>query len=205
MGAKVVLIDGGDFVGKTTAIHALKRLIESRTNMEVLVVREPGGSPTGEDLREAIWRYGQKLPNRMKACLFYASKICTLQETTLPLLKKNIVIIYDRFNLVTLAYQGVLANDLEYIKDLDKSFIGTVLEDSRAEVSKFLLKISDDQMQTRLSKVRIGNSYDPVDVEDALTRQQVFLELADDYNYDVIDNSTFDAAEVIFDKLFPTE
>ena len=64
-----ITVEGPDGAGKSTLIQGLKERLEARTAREVILTREPGGSPLAEVIREVLLdnRYGE-MDGRTEAC-----------------------------------------------------------------------------------------------------------------------------------------
>jgi dTMP kinase len=76
-------------------------------NIAVLHTREPGGTPLGDQVRELVLlRAGLNTVSRAEALLMCASRAQLVEEVIKPALKRNEVVVCDRFGDSTLAYQG---------------------------------------------------------------------------------------------------
>lgn len=100
-------IEGGDGAGKSTLIRRLKEQLE-KEGKEVLLTREPGGSPLGEKIRSQLLDHDSSVNIGAKAelLLFLASRVQHIEETIKPALAAGKVVICDRFNDSSIAYQG---------------------------------------------------------------------------------------------------
>ncbi len=99
--------EGIEGAGKSTQITKFKNYLEER-GYSVLLVREPGGTPFGEKLRNAILQSTAPLDPIAEAHLFASSRAQLLFEKSLPhLQQKKHAVIYDRYLDSSLAYQGV--------------------------------------------------------------------------------------------------
>ncbi len=102
-----ISFEGGDGSGKSTQI---KRLADAfaAAGREVVVTREPGGSPGAEIIRKLfVEGDADRWSPLTEALLVYASRADHLERTILPALARNAVVITDRFADSTMAYQGV--------------------------------------------------------------------------------------------------
>ena len=98
--------EGIEAAGKSTQILWLKDYLEKK-GFRVLALREPGGTPFGEKLRQAILHSSQELDPIAELCLFISSRAQLLTQVTLKELKvPKTIVIYDRFLHSSLAYQG---------------------------------------------------------------------------------------------------
>lgn len=100
-----VTLEGTEGSGKSTAAAWLAERLRAR-GFEVLSVREPGGTPTGEAVRGIL--LGATPPSSpLAALLLFNAARAELVETTIrPALATGCVVICDRFTDSTLAYQG---------------------------------------------------------------------------------------------------
>ena len=102
-----ISFEGGDGSGKSTQI---KRLADAfaAAGREVVVTREPGGSPGAEIIRKLfVEGDADRWSPLTEALLVYASRADHLERTILPALERNAVVITDRFADSTMAYQGI--------------------------------------------------------------------------------------------------
>ncbi len=194
---QLIILDGADYVGKTTTVAQLVKLLEE-AGYDVQVYREPGGHPFAETIRELIFATAElKQAKKYKALLFYASRDITLREQVLPMLQKEkTIVIYDRFNLSSLVYQGFLEDDLKYVLALDELVLGDIFAD--VEVSKFVLTINSEEMQRRIACRADSNSYDPNCLDEAIQRQRAYRILGSTRGYVEVDNTSGDALGVIY-------
>jgi dTMP kinase len=102
----LVTFEGGEGAGKTTLIEKVAQKLQS-LGVSVLKTREPGGTALGEMVRN-ILLHKAEVPISMHAelCLFLASRAQHLEEVIKPALKQQKVVLCDRFNDSTIAYQG---------------------------------------------------------------------------------------------------
>ena len=116
---KFIVFEGGDKSGKTTQIQLLKKYLEDN-NKEVLLTREPGGtnSVIAEKIRETILNKDHKeMHARTELLLFLASRAQHVEEIVKPALEQGKIVLCDRFDGSSFAYQGVARKlDLEEIK-----------------------------------------------------------------------------------------
>ncbi|HWU32937.1 MAG TPA: dTMP kinase [Marmoricola sp.] len=99
-----VCLEGGEGAGKSTQAQLLADALSDR---EVVLTREPGGTPTGQRIREILLdpETGD-LDHRAEALLYAADKSEHLRAVILPALDRGAVVVCDRYVDSTLAYQG---------------------------------------------------------------------------------------------------
>ena len=105
--APFISFEGGEGAGKTTQVELLRRRLES-LNRPVLVVREPGTTPLGEQVRDII-KSRDNVP-AADALLFMAARAQLMADVIVPELKNGTTVICDRFADSTMAYQGYGGN-----------------------------------------------------------------------------------------------
>jgi dTMP kinase len=103
---RFITLEGGEGAGKTTQIRRLAEALRA-DGQDVLVTREPGGSPGAEEIRGLIVS-GE--PGRWdpvtEALLLYAARRDHLERTIRPALAAGRWVLCDRFADSTMAYQG---------------------------------------------------------------------------------------------------
>ncbi len=101
-----ITLEGIDFSGKSTQAHMLAaRLIQ--THHEPLLLREPGGTPLSEKVREILLnRDDLDITDRVELLLFLAARAQLVNEEILPSLESGTIVVCDRFYDSTYAYQG---------------------------------------------------------------------------------------------------
>ncbi|WP_152649985.1 dTMP kinase [Demequina globuliformis] len=98
-----VVFEGGDGVGKTTQIDRLAQAM--RGDREVVVTREPGGTPLGQQLRQAIM-HGDHVAPRAEALLYAADRAHHIATKVRPALERGAVVVQDRYIDSSIVYQG---------------------------------------------------------------------------------------------------
>jgi dTMP kinase len=101
-----ITFEGGEGVGKSTQIRLLEaRLIAA--GYQVLCLREPGGTPIGEQVRRVLLQpQNAAMDARTELLLYEACRAQLVHEVIRPALKDGKVVLCDRFTDSTLAYQG---------------------------------------------------------------------------------------------------
>lgn len=101
-----VTFEGIDGCGKTTALDNIKKRL-SKTDIDVVFTREPGGSKISEQIRNIILdKNNTEEDARTEALLFAASRRQHLIDVVIPALKASKLVIADRYIDSSLAYQG---------------------------------------------------------------------------------------------------
>ena len=125
-----ITFEGPDGSGKSTIIQKVYNyLIEN--NYDVIKTREPGGSPIAEKIRNLILDTENiKMGYRTEALLYAASRAQHVEETILPALNENKIVLCDRFLISSLAYQGVGRGlGIENVRNINDFAINGVFPD----------------------------------------------------------------------------
>ncbi|MCH6471624.1 dTMP kinase [Sinomonas terrae] len=102
-----VAFEGGDGAGKSTQARLLAGSLLAAGH-EVLLTREPGGTPIGEKLRSLVLDHGQgEVDARTEALIFAAARAAHVAQTIKPALDRGCIVITDRYIGSSIVYQGV--------------------------------------------------------------------------------------------------
>ncbi len=101
----LVTIEGLDGAGKTTLAAALAQELRQR-GRDVLLLREPGGVPVSERIRELVKDPRAEVAPRTEALLYAAARAQLVSEVLTPALESGRLVLLDRFLDSSLAYQG---------------------------------------------------------------------------------------------------
>lgn len=99
-----VSFEGGDGVGKSTQVVLLARHLTAQGH-EVVVTREPGGTPLGLELRQAVL-HGDDLDPRTEALLYATDRAHHVASVVRPALARGAAVVTDRYLDSSVAYQG---------------------------------------------------------------------------------------------------
>jgi len=103
---RFITFEGGEGVGKSTQIALLSAYLQRR-GLEVVVTREPGGTPKAETLRRALLSGLVKSFGPLaETALFAAARIDHIEKLIAPALRRGAWVLCDRFMDSTRAYQG---------------------------------------------------------------------------------------------------
>ncbi|HEY7767187.1 dTMP kinase [Longimicrobium sp.] len=97
--------EGVEGSGKTTQVARLAAWLRAR-GADVVVAREPGSTPLGERVREIVLSPDLHVPARSELFLMLAARAAFVEQVVKPGVQAGKVVIADRFELSTLAYQG---------------------------------------------------------------------------------------------------
>lgn len=127
---RFITFEGGEGAGKSTQIALLKEALEKK-DFPVLVTREPGGSPGGEDIRTLLVNGDtHRWEPLTEALLNYAARHEHLEKIICPALNAGTWVLCDRFSDSTMAYQGY-GHDMnrEIIRRLHRLVVGDLRPD----------------------------------------------------------------------------
>lgn len=122
MPGKFIVFEGGEKSGKSTQIELLQKYLESK-NFQVVLTREPGSklSTITQSIREIILNNkNTNLTARAELLLFLADRSQHVAEIIKPALEQGKIVLCDRFDGSTFAYQGAARHlDLGEIKPMN--------------------------------------------------------------------------------------
>lgn len=101
--SKFITFEGVDGAGKSTHLAWFADALRQRGH-DVVVTREPGGTPLGEQLREIL--LNQPMSIGTEALLMFASRLEHIEQLIKPALHAGKWVISDRFSDASFAYQG---------------------------------------------------------------------------------------------------
>jgi dTMP kinase len=101
--AKFITFEGVDGAGKSTHLSWFAETLRER-DVDVLLTREPGGTPLGERLREIL--LNQPMHAETEALLMFAARREHIEQVIRPALDRGTWVISDRFSDASFAYQG---------------------------------------------------------------------------------------------------
>lgn len=126
-----ITLEGPEGGGKSTQLQRLAEMLRAE-GREVVTVREPGGTPTGEAIR-GILQHDHAGESPSPACevlLFIASRAQLVSGVIRPALARGAVVLCDRFADSTLAYQGYGRGfDVEALRQLNAFAIAECVPD----------------------------------------------------------------------------
>lgn len=103
---RFISLEGGEGVGKSTNLAAMAELLRA-TGRELVVTREPGGTPLAEDIRQLLLApRNEAVAADAELLLLFAARAQHWQQVILPALRRGAWVLCDRFVDATYAYQG---------------------------------------------------------------------------------------------------
>lgn len=146
--------------GKTTQVRLLADFLRGR-GLPVVVAREPGSTPLGERVRETVLADLELgVPARSELFLMLAARAAFVEQVVGPALEEGRVVIADRFELSTLAYQGCGRGlPLEEVRACNRFATGGVAPDAT-------LFLDLDAEEGAHRQERAGKARDRLELED---------------------------------------
>jgi dTMP kinase len=127
---RFITLEGGEGVGKSTALSAARDALQ-QSGREVLLTREPGGTPVAERIRilllenRAARSDDEPLAPETELLLMFAARAQHVREVIRPALQRGAFVICDRFSDSSYAYQGAGRGlDPDWIADLEYRAVG---------------------------------------------------------------------------------
>ncbi len=122
---RLISLEGGEGAGKTSALVAIRELLLSRGH-EVVLTREPGGTPLAERIRELLLNPREEaLAPETELLLMFASRAQHVREVIRPALQRGAFVVSDRFTDSSYAYQvegrGL---DRALVEELERKVVG---------------------------------------------------------------------------------
>ena len=151
-----VSFEGLDGCGKTTQARLLAAALEE-TGVEVVLTREPGGTPLGEQIRDLVL-HGDHVAPWAEAALYAAARAQHVEELIRPALARGATVVCDRYVDSSVAYQGAGRElGVEEVLALNLTADGGLLPDLT-----FLVEIDIDA-----ALARIGDKGDRIERAEA--------------------------------------
>lgn len=118
---RFITVEGTEGVGKSTNIDFLCRLLKEQ-DIEIVLTREPGGTPLAEELRELLLSpREERVSQDTELLLMFAARAQHIENVIRPALERGAWVVSDRFTDATFAYQGGGRGvDIQSIKLLEK-------------------------------------------------------------------------------------
>lgn len=124
---RLISLEGGEGAGKTSALVAIRDLLQSRGH-EVVLSREPGGTPLAERIRELLLSpqaQEETLAPETELLLMFASRTQHVREVIRPALQRGAFVVSDRFTDSSYAYQADGRGlDRALVEELERKVVG---------------------------------------------------------------------------------
>jgi len=126
-----ITFEGPEGSGKTTQINLLKEFLCSKTNKDVIITREPGGTKFGDSIRGLLLNHRDDfLEPETELFIMLAQRAEHLKKVIYPALNENKIVLCDRYFDSSMAYQGYGRGlNRSLIVDTHSSFLGNFIPD----------------------------------------------------------------------------
>lgn len=171
-----ITFEGIEGVGKTTQAQQACDLLEAKHPGRVILTREPGGTRSGEAMREIMLQAGpDNIDGMTEMLLVFAARRQHLHEVVEPSLKAGKIVLCDRFTDATFAYQGGG-------RGIDERHIARLQDMVQDSLRPQLTLLLDAPVDTGFARLEKRKGLDRMESETAHFFQRVrdkYLELAE--------------------------
>jgi dTMP kinase len=144
-----IVLEGGEGAGKSTQVDLLAAVLRAQ-GREVVVTFEPGDTALGKELRSVLLHADAPIDARAELLLMLADRAQHVAEVVRPAVARGAVVVCDRFEPSTLAYQGAARGlGVEEVEALSRSARGDCTPDAVV-----VLDLDDAVAEARVSSVR---------------------------------------------------
>jgi len=151
-----VSFEGLDGCGKTTQARLLAEALTAE-GVEVVLTREPGGTPLGEQVRELVL-HGDHVAPWAEVALYAASRAQHVVQVIRPALERGATVVCDRYLDTSVAYQGAGRGlGVDFVLDLNLRVVDGLLPDVTVLV----------EIDPETALARLGDKRDRIERADA--------------------------------------
>ncbi len=169
-----ISFEGIEGSGKTIQAKLLDEFLRKK-GYTVVLTEEPGGTQIGLKIRELLLSVEhQEMTSVTELLLYNASRAQLIKEVILPTIKRGIIVITDRFNDSTVAYQG-------YGRGIDLNLIDSIDRIVTAGLKPDITMLLDLDVEVGLKRNRGINKADRFELENRVFHKKVrngYLEIA---------------------------
>ena len=123
-----VTFEGIDGSGKTTQARLLAERLE-REGVDVVLTREPGGTPLGEAVRDLVL-HGEHVAPWAEVALYAAARAQHVDQVIRPALERGATVVCDRYVDSSAAYQGGARRlGVDTVLELNLTVVGGLMPD----------------------------------------------------------------------------
>jgi dTMP kinase len=164
----LITFEGTEGAGKSTLIRLVEKKLK-KLGYQVTVTREPGGNALGEKIRSII--LNETMNRWTELFLYEAVRSEHLEAIILPALRKNHIVLCDRFTDSTLAYQG-------YARGISKKIIQTLNTIATQGLQPDLTILHNLDPKIGLKRAKDPNRFEAEGVQFQTKVQKGFLAIA---------------------------
>jgi len=157
----LITFEGIDGAGKSTQVVKLKRHLQER-GREVLTLREPGGTPVAEQIRELLLESHNDITSIAELLLFSASRAELMEKIIVPALEDGCDVILDRFFDSTTAYQGYGRGlNLDMLAEINR----IASHDIRPDITFYLDLTPEDALLRKFSEKSLPLAFESEELD----------------------------------------
>ena len=177
---RFISLEGPEGSGKTTQCARLSTRLRA-TGLEVVQLREPGGTPLGEAIRSLLQHdaAGESMAPAAETLLFLASRAHLVRQVIRPALERGAWVVCDRFFDSTIAYQGYGRGcDVEEVISVNEFAVGGLRPDITVLID---LDVAAGFERLARRNASVGAGHDRIEREEQSFHERVragYLELA---------------------------
>jgi dTMP kinase len=167
-----ITFEGGEGSGKSTQIRLTTAYLQ-KNGHNVLVTREPGGTPIGNQIRGVLLENMEntEMNARTELLLFCASRAQLVAEVIVPHLKSGGIVLCDRYTDSTYAYQGYGHGlNLEALRNVIDFATGSL----RPDLTLYLDITPEAGLRRRASGMMFGEEWNRLDDKEMAFHQRVY-------------------------------
>ncbi len=174
-----ITFEGGEGAGKSTQIRRLADTLRAQ-GRDVLVSREPGGSPGAEAVRHVLLSgAAEPFGPQLEAVLFAAARSDHVEQVIRPAIEAGRIVLCDRFMDSSRVYQGVTGNlDIDFMRALERVTVNGMVPDLT-----IILDLDPAEGLRRASARRehgeAADRYEKEKLEIQRQRREAFLSIAE--------------------------
>lgn len=155
---RFITFEGIEGSGKSTQVQLVGEYLKKQ-QQQVVITREPGGTPVADDIRSLLLnRQQEALTHTSELLLMFAARSQHLSQIILPALKQGAWVLCDRFTDSTIAYQG-------FGRGIEQAIISQLKEWVQGDLNPGLTFLFDMPVQLALERVRQRGEKDRFEVE----------------------------------------
>lgn len=172
---RFITLEGGEGTGKSTLIQGLRAALENR-GLDVIVTREPGGTPLAERVRSLALSPPEDLSwsPLAHALLMNTSREDHLTKLIRPALAKGTWILCDRFADSSRAYQSIDGVDSETLLEIERIVVG----DTRPDLT-IILDAAPEALASRREARGVSDVFEARNMDFHNQIRAAFLEIAE--------------------------
>ncbi|WP_244651163.1 dTMP kinase [Rhizobium sp. CFBP 8762] len=175
-----ITFEGGEGAGKSTQILLLAERLRAQA-YNVVVTREPGGSPGAEAVRHVLLSgAAQEFGVRMEAILFAAARNDHVEDVIKPALEEGAIVLCDRFLDSSRVYQGVTGNLAPaFVDELQRIAVDSIMPDCTLVFDlPAALGLERARLRGALPNGSAPDRFEREEVDTHEKRREAFLDIA---------------------------